>query len=354
MAVATAKAGAARARRKPPSKPIHGVPAAFKQLERVPALSESRDRLLRALLATDSSPDHVVRAIEGDIGLTIAVVRAADAADSSYRRGIATVPRAVEVLSPARVERLARQIPTIDFFERVPGWEVSPETLRRHSVATQRVAEHLAADEDAESRDEIRVAALLHDVGKLLLGVAFPGYPQVTHGGATTPEGRVKAERATLGLDHGAVGGVLVRRWGLPDRIADVVAHHHLPSSKGPTAIVSLADLLVHYAHGDHVSGGEILAAARRVGLEQARLRTLMHELPGPSERPRVTEECPLSKAELVALRGLSQGHTYKELAASLDRSTSTIRTQLHNTYKKLGVRDRAQAVLLATEHGWL
>jgi putative nucleotidyltransferase with HDIG domain len=354
MAVATASAAPARARRKTPPKRAHGVPAAFKQLEKVPALAESRDRLLRALLATDPSPDDAVRAIEGDIGLTIAMLRAANAADSSYRRGIATVPRAVEVLTPAGVERLARQIPTIDFFERLPGWEVSPETLRRHSVATQRVAEHLAADEEMATRDEIRVSALLHDVGKLLLGVAFPGYPDVTHAGATTPEDELKAERATLGLDHAAVGGVLVRRWGLPDRIADVVAHHHLPSSEGPTAIVSLADLLVHYAHGDEVSAGEILGAAQRVGLDESQLRSLMQELPCASDRPRVVDECPLSKGELVALRGLARGHTYKELAASLDRSTSTIRTQLHNTYKKLGVRDRAQAVLLASEHGWL
>jgi putative nucleotidyltransferase with HDIG domain len=354
MAVATAKPAPTRARRKTPPKRIHGVPAAFKQLDKVPALAESRDRLLRALLAPDPSPDDAVRAIEGDLGLTIAVLRAANKANTSYRRGIATVPRAVEVLTPAGVERLARQIPTIDFFERLPGWEVSPEALRRHSVATQRVAEHLAAGEQVETRDEIRVSALLHDVGKLLLGVAFPGYPDVTLAGASTPEEELKAERSTLGLDHAAVGGVLVRRWDLPDRIADVVAHHHLPSSKGAAAIVSLADLLVHYAHGDQVSAGEILAAAGRVGLDQAQLRSLMQELPSASERPRVTEECPLSKAELVALRGLATGHTYKELAASLERSTSTIRTQLHNTYKKLGVRDRAQAVLMATEHGWL
>jgi DNA-binding NarL/FixJ family response regulator len=30
------------------------------------------------------------------------------------------------------------------------------------------------------------------------------------------------------------------------------------------------------------------------------------------------------------------------------------VRTHLYNTYKKLGVADRAQAVLLATSNGWL
>jgi putative nucleotidyltransferase with HDIG domain len=332
----------------------HGVPAAFRKLEEVPALAESRHRLLRALLADNPSQDAVIRAIETDIGLTVATLRMANGADSGYRRGIATVPRAFEVLTPAGVEMLARRIKTVDFFERLPGWEISPETLRRHSAATQRVADHLGRDLDTEERDELRVYALLHDVGKLLLGAAFPGYPEVTHAGATTPEGKLKAERATLGLDHAAVGGVLIRRWGLPDRIADAVARHHLPSADGPAAIVALANLLVHYAHGDGVAPGEILSAARRVGLDEAHLRRLMHELPGGDDRPRSADPCPLSKAELVALRGLARGHTYKELAAELGRSTSTIRSQLHNSYKKLGVRDRAQAVLLAAERGWL
>jgi putative nucleotidyltransferase with HDIG domain len=349
----TAATRARRGQRAAEDRP-HGVPAAFRKLDEVPALAESRHRLLRALLAENPSHDAAIRAIETDIGLTVATLRMANNVDSSYRRGVATVPRAFEVLSPAGVEMLARRVETVDFFERLPGWEVSPETLRRHATATQRVADHLGANLELEARDELRVAALLHDVGKLLLGVAFPGYPEVTHAGASTPEDKLKAERATLGLDHAAVGGVLVRRWGLPDRLADVVARHHLPSAEGSAAIVALADLLVHYAHGDGVTAGEILGAARRVGLGERELRRLMHELPGSDERARSADPCPLSNAELVALRGLARGHTYKELAAELGRSTSTIRTQLHNSYKKLGVRDRAQAVLLATDRGWL
>jgi putative nucleotidyltransferase with HDIG domain len=332
----------------------HGVPAAFRKLDQVPALAESRQRLLQALLAENPSHDAAIRTIESDIGLAVATLRTANGVDSRYRRGIATIPRAFEVLNPAGIEMLARRIDTVDFFERLPGWEISPEALRRHAAATQRVADHLARDMDLEARDELRVTALLHDVGKLLLGVAFPGYPDVTHAGASTPQEKLKAERATLGLDHAAVGGVLIRRWGLPDRVADVVAHHHLPSAEGPAAVVALANLLVHYAHGDGVTPGEILSAARRVGLDEQHLRALMHELPGSDSRPRSADPCPLSKAELVALRGLARGNTYKELAAELGRSTSTIRTQLHNSYKKLGVRDRAQAVLLASERGWL
>jgi DNA-binding NarL/FixJ family response regulator len=41
-------------------------------------------------------------------------------------------------------------------------------------------------------------------------------------------------------------------------------------------------------------------------------------------------------------------------IARSLGVSPSTVRSHLHRSYEKMGVRDRAQAVLLATERGWL
>ncbi len=53
-------------------------------------------------------------------------------------------------------------------------------------------------------------------------------------------------------------------------------------------------------------------------------------------------------------LKRLAEGKVYKQIALELSLSTSTVRTHLHNTYGKLGAVDRAQAVLVATERGWL
>jgi DNA-binding NarL/FixJ family response regulator len=53
-------------------------------------------------------------------------------------------------------------------------------------------------------------------------------------------------------------------------------------------------------------------------------------------------------------LRRLAEGKVYKQIAHELQLSTSTVRTHLHNVYGKLGAVDRAQAVLTATDKGWL
>jgi DNA-binding NarL/FixJ family response regulator len=53
-------------------------------------------------------------------------------------------------------------------------------------------------------------------------------------------------------------------------------------------------------------------------------------------------------------VRQLADGKVYKEIARELELSASTVRTHLHNVYGKLGAVDRAQAVLIARDRGWL
>jgi DNA-binding NarL/FixJ family response regulator len=118
---------------------------------------------------------------------------------------------------------------------------------------------------------------------------------------------------------------------------------------------VRLADMMAHYAQGSPVSPTELLRAARAIGFGPAELRSVLYDLPYPqSSRPRAIEPCPLSTREVDVLKRLAQGMVYKQIAHELSLSTSTVRTHLHNIYGKLGAVDRAQAVLIATERGWL
>jgi DNA-binding NarL/FixJ family response regulator len=62
----------------------------------------------------------------------------------------------------------------------------------------------------------------------------------------------------------------------------------------------------------------------------------------------------PLTPGERRVVAELGKGLVYKEIALALGLSVSTVRTHLYNTYRKLGVSDRAQAILLAREHNWI
>src|SRR6478609_7695306 len=296
---------------------------AFEALEAFPALAESRDRLISVV-----SKEHVATA---------------------------DVVAAVELLTPQTVQGLAGRLRTFDFFERSSVWEAAPERFRLHALATQHAADRIAAEVGFEHRDRLTATSLLHDIGKLVLLHAYPGYPSQVHRGARTPEERIHQERRELGVDHALVGGVLARRWGLPKAVASVIERHHAPDADGEAAFIRLADMLAHYEQGAPVSPAEMLRTARSVGLGPDELRRVMYELPSsPSQRRRHIDPCPLSGRELGVLQRLAEGKVYKQIAHELTLSTSTVRTHLHNIYGKLGAVDRAQAVLIATERGWL
>jgi len=327
---------------------------AFEALEAFPALAESRDRLLTVISKDHVATADVVSAVESDVALIITVLRMANQAQAGRGR-IDTVVAAVDLLKPQTVQALATRVRTFDFFERSSVWEAAPERFRLHALATQHAADRVAGEVGYEHRDRLTVTALLHDVGKLVLMYAYPGYPAQVHRGARTPEDRVHRERRELGVDHALVGGVLIRRWGLPAAIATTIERHHNPEVEGEAAFIRLGDMLAHYEQGAAVSPSELLQTARTVGLGPSELRQVMYELPtGPSQRRRHVDPCPLSGRELGVLQRLAEGKVYKQIAHELTLSTSTVRTHLHNIYGKLGAVDRAQAVLIATERGWL
>ena len=229
------------------------------------------------------SPGDVVAAVESDVALVISTLRLANQVEGKTRGRVESVVGAVELLSPESVQQLATRARTFDFFERTTVWDAAPERFRLHGVATQRAADRLATEAGYEDRDRLMVTALLHDIGKLVLMHAYPGYPSRIHGQARTPEERIHRERRELGVDHALVGGVLARRWGLPKSVAAVIERHHAEDATGEAAFVRLADMLAHYAQGSAIAPTELLKVARAVGIGPQDLRRVLYDLPYPT-----------------------------------------------------------------------
>jgi putative nucleotidyltransferase with HDIG domain len=327
--------------------------AAFEAVEKFPALIESRARVMKAATAETSQMGELVEAVEADVALTISVLRFANRASNGG--GIGGIPTAIETLKPSGVLAIAGTSPVFDFFEPNGGWEMRPEQVRVHALATQQAAERIGRAVGWTERDELVVAALLHDIGRLVVSKLHPGRRTYFDTASRTPEQRIREERDQLGIDHALVGGVLARRWNVPQPIAVAIERHHAEDADGLAAIVATADMVAHYAQGEAVIPERLRAMAQRCGLGPEQLRELLYELPYPrDEGRRVTEPCPLSARELDVLRFLSEGMVYKQIAGEMQLSVSTIRTHLHNVYGKIGAVDRAQAVLTARDRGWI
>jgi putative nucleotidyltransferase with HDIG domain len=318
---------------------------AFDAVSSIPALAEARRRLLGACERQTAAPGEL-----SDAALTIAVMRAANNGNGPAGRS-GGVRDAVEELDVDGVMELTGRMQTYELLDG-PGAE-GHERFRRHAIAVRTATERIGEVARLPNRDELAVAALLHDVGQLVLAELYGEHYRL-EGRREAPDDRARRERRDLGIDHALVGAVLIRRWGLKSTVAAAVERHHAPDATGNAAAIRLADLIVHNVAGDPVPPDALREAAVALDIDEQGVNALLFDYPYSGERRRPAEPCPLSVREIDALRGLAEGKVYKQIAQELTLSVSTVRTHLHNVYRKIGAVDRAQAVLIARDRGWL
>jgi HD-like signal output (HDOD) protein len=135
--------------------------------------------------------------------------------------------------------------------EALPGF--SFEDLQAHSQLAAKIAIRLPAA--PHTRDIAVMAALVHDVGKLVLATRSPRHFARALAEATREQVPLfAAEKQLMGVSHAEVGAYLLGIWGLPSPVVEAVAQHHTPESAlsegtlDAVGIVHIANILAHEA----------------------------------------------------------------------------------------------------------
>jgi putative nucleotidyltransferase with HDIG domain len=134
----------------------------------------------------------------------------------------------------------------------------------RHSLAAASYARIVARAQGGapEAAGEAFTAALLHDIGKLVLaGSLHDDYGVVVDQADADGVATWLVEREMLGATHADVGAYLLALWGLPDPIVEAVAWHHHPGrcgapAGGPLTAVHAGDAIEHRLHPADSAGG--------------------------------------------------------------------------------------------------
>ena len=332
-----------------------GLASSLALLEDPPILAESRARLLHALEAPTFALGDAVQAIETDIGLALAITRRANRTRERPRGGVLSIPQAIGLLGPDGVASVLEKLPVPRNSGSAGRAGQAIARITPHSLIARAAADAIALQGGMPAREQLRLAAMLHDIGKVALAGASQAYFERGHDASVVPEERAERERRRLGIDHAGLGAIALRRLGLPKTLAETVEHHHSDEAEGAAAVVRLADMLAHETLGHAVDPAALARSASAAGVDPATVPALLYDL-ARSGGPRggAAEPSPLTPAQQRVLQGLRRGLTYKQIAADLQVSESTVRSHLHKTYERLGVIDRAQAVLLAHDRGWI
>ena len=263
-----------------------------KLMERVddlPTLPSIYDRIASLVNDPRSSAMDVENIIREDQALTSKVLNLANSAFYGFPGQIPTISRAVVVLGFQEVKHIVLTATVVKLFaDAVGGGLFSCKKFWEHSIGTAVGSMLISKYVKKEKSDEMFVAGLLHDIGKLIHLQYLPEEFELVVG-MTAREKMLfaEAEMTVIGHTHAVSGGLLAKRWRLPETIRFAIRFHHQPSAAGrktlSTSMVHLADILCRALRlgsgGDRCMPQLDMAAWLAVGLSSDDLEPLMSDI---------------------------------------------------------------------------
>ncbi len=169
--------------------------------------------------------------IEKDPCLSARILGLANAAYFGWPGGVRTMYDAIyKVLGLKMVKNLAVGLILGGLFKAEKCREFSVEQYWFISVATAIMAQNLLPCMSSEFKfnlENIYLDGLLHDLGLPVLVHLFPDEMKLILSGQPDQAGRSLGEKSmdVLGIDACRAGGLLARKWHLPDDIVCVIEH---------------------------------------------------------------------------------------------------------------------------------
>lgn len=206
-------------------------------------LPSSATRLAEILSQSDWELADVVAVVALDQGLTGKLLGVANSAAHAAADRAATVDQAVVRLGAGTVLAVAigagiRRVVDVA----IPEYGLAEGELWEKSVAASTVADGIRLYTQRRIPIEAATAALLLDIGKLLLA-RYLDESLLQYLASAREQSGLSEERAEieiLGVNHAELGGLVAQHWNLPPIIVEGISYHHNPQD-------------AYYAHSESI-----------------------------------------------------------------------------------------------------
>ena len=217
------------------------------KVEAFPSLPGATTKLISLLNDSNAAVVEIEEILRMDPGLTANVLKLSNSAYFGFPSKIGSVHKAIVLLGAKRLMQVVMTSCVNSLMsESVPGYDLPPGEMWRHSIAVSVAAEGLISELNTPEADEIFTAALLHDVGKFVMGEFMKDDIKKIDKIVSKDVSFEEAEHIAFGIDHAQIGAMILENWGLPAEIVSAVRWHHDPDAADETS--TLIDI-VHVAN---------------------------------------------------------------------------------------------------------
>ncbi|MGA2013053.1 MAG: HDOD domain-containing protein [Solirubrobacteraceae bacterium] len=263
----------------PDPRQSRALVAAVGHVGELPVVDRTVQRVLSLCRDEDSSTPELIAVLENDAPFAANLLRFANSAYVARPVPVRTIRQAVMMAGRERIGRLALETVTCRFLERARGnGRASAGLMQVHASAVASCALELAQRSGAAT-DVAHLAGLLHDIGKLVMPLAF-GEQALDEIAGQAPAGhaRVALERDRYGCDHALAGAMLANASGIDAPVVTAILTHHDPEAppSAETACVQVANALVGMLMGTDPDPALLDQALSALGLTAAVLDDLV------------------------------------------------------------------------------
>ena len=223
------------------------------RLEHLPVVPRVYSELTREVQKEHHSNQSIARIISQDMSLTTALLKLLNTPYFGLSRRVDNMVQAVNILGVNLIRGLilSHGIFKPQDADMYPGFNT--QRLWSHCLEMARCCRAVAQAEGVRGREaeDVFLAGLLHDVGKIVLAEGCPGeYAAILGESQARNMPLVQVEKDALGITHAQVGGYLLGLWGFPESVVIPVAQHHglIPGLAFTrlSAVLHVVDVMLH------------------------------------------------------------------------------------------------------------
>lgn len=213
-------------------------------VDRVPALPAVVTKILQAVSDEHSSAGDLENTVASDMVISGRLLKLVNSPFYGLRNPVSSLTQAMAIIGFGSLRSLVLAAGATDVLNRsLVAYGFEEGGLATSALVTAGLAREVAlvSGVTGEGADDYFVAALLRDVGMLVLGPLLEEHGQILR--KTEIQADIIArERAACGFDHCWAGERVADKWSLPPGVAMVVSsHHRIPADAEPAHMKLLA-----------------------------------------------------------------------------------------------------------------
>lgn len=252
----------------------------LREIKNLAPLPQVALKVLEASAREDVIPRELIALIQTDAALTARVLKLSNSAYYGFRREIASLHEAGNLLGVSTLTSLVLTSCASRYFAGGSRDARSAKKLWERSVANALAASLLARIDGSVDLDRAYTAGLLQNIGLVVIGPYLQrdaARVQAEHEAGST---QLEAEVNVLGVHHAEVGARLAERWNFPEVLVDSIRCHHEPEKARVdpllTCIVYLGEEITDTLDREHTQLGGAHAvcesAFERIGIDRGML----------------------------------------------------------------------------------